>query len=579
MSNYASLKATINANVKTNGNQEITGAIMNSVLNAMVDALGAGYQYVGVATPSTNPGTPDAKVFYIATTTGTYTNFGGLQVADGEVAILKYDSSWHKDVTGIASADKLSQLGQEVESLDDELNGGTHSFTLELTTLANYGKVTLDTPLTAGMVITGFSVDPASNHLWLGVKSAQLNLETLTFPYTLTQDYPAVFCGSAAGTAVITGNDGSGLPDTSGLVGDVGKLNDTVPGVVSDVELLQKQVEGDKRIDTVLVNVSGYTAFLFDSVLPAGSVVTEITNPTGYFLKMNGSYATPLLENLTLPYTTPEDYKGIFARGTNTVKIKSGNYDGIITTGLRRCIYVKTSDTDIQVLTKMITAFEFGNTDVFFETGTYTLDSVYQYMESTLGWTTRRGLPIGNGCRYFFNGSTLISKEQGSSFDMRSVLDNHASASNLEIHDVTLVLEGSYGIYCIHDETDGNTTPYIHYYENVTMYNEGTRCFGCGVGFNSTIKFERCYFMNWQAMTAHGPINNPNNDPVTLNISANACYSVSRIIQLGEGHFDHDRDNIELRLTNSKMQYHLDNTTTGYAKDVIEFNNVYTEGS
>ena len=80
-------------------------------------------------------------------------------------------------------------------------------------------------------------------------------------------------------------------------------------------------------------------------------------------------------------------------------------------------------------------------------------------------------------------------------------------------------------------------------------------------------------------MTAHGPINNPNNDPVTLNISANACYSVSRIIQLGEGHFDHDRDNIELRLTNSKMQYHLDNTTTGYAKDVIEFNNVYTEGS
>ena len=41
MGNYNSLKATINANVKTNGNQEITGAVMNSVLNAMVDSLGA----------------------------------------------------------------------------------------------------------------------------------------------------------------------------------------------------------------------------------------------------------------------------------------------------------------------------------------------------------------------------------------------------------------------------------------------------------------------------------------------------------------------------------------------------------
>ena len=117
MSNYNSLKATINANVKTNGNQEITGSIMNSVLNAMVTTLGAGYQYMGVAIPSTNPGTPDAKVCYVAATPGTYTNFKNssnvaLQVADGEVAILKYNGSWAKDVTGAATKAQLDQLGQ-----------------------------------------------------------------------------------------------------------------------------------------------------------------------------------------------------------------------------------------------------------------------------------------------------------------------------------------------------------------------------------------------------------------------------------------------------------------------------------
>lgn len=117
MSNYNSLKATINANIKTNGNEEITGSVLNSVLNAMVNTLGAGYQYAGVATPDTNPGTPDTNVFYIAATAGTYTNMGGLVVSDGEVAILKYNGTWTKDVTGVVTAEKVSQLQQEVTNL------------------------------------------------------------------------------------------------------------------------------------------------------------------------------------------------------------------------------------------------------------------------------------------------------------------------------------------------------------------------------------------------------------------------------------------------------------------------------
>lgn len=99
MSQYNSLRATIDANIKTNGNEEITGSVLNSVLNAMVTTLGAGYQYMGKATPS-DPGsaqTPDYKCFYLATDPGTYTYLGGLVVNAGEVAILKYDSSWHKD--------------------------------------------------------------------------------------------------------------------------------------------------------------------------------------------------------------------------------------------------------------------------------------------------------------------------------------------------------------------------------------------------------------------------------------------------------------------------------------------------
>ena len=116
MSNYNNLKTTIDANIKQNGNQEITGPILNSVLNQMVNILGTGYQFAGVATldPATDPGTPDAKVFYIANGKGTYTNFGGLEVTEDEVVVLYWDTAWHKVATGIASQAKLSELESKV---------------------------------------------------------------------------------------------------------------------------------------------------------------------------------------------------------------------------------------------------------------------------------------------------------------------------------------------------------------------------------------------------------------------------------------------------------------------------------
>ena len=113
MANYQLLKADIDAKVYQNGKQEITGENLNSVLNAMVTTLGAEYQFAGVATKDTNPGTPDAKVFYIANGKGTYTNFGGINVTEDDVVVLYWDTAWHKEATGIASQTKLTELGQE----------------------------------------------------------------------------------------------------------------------------------------------------------------------------------------------------------------------------------------------------------------------------------------------------------------------------------------------------------------------------------------------------------------------------------------------------------------------------------
>lgn len=123
MANYATLKAAIEAVIYENYDNEITGQDLQNTLIAMVNSLGVGYQFVDIATPTTNPGTPDQNVFYIASTPGTYSNFGSIVLAENEVAILAYNGTWTKKTTGAASAAQVSQLAQEVtENADNIVN-------------------------------------------------------------------------------------------------------------------------------------------------------------------------------------------------------------------------------------------------------------------------------------------------------------------------------------------------------------------------------------------------------------------------------------------------------------------------
>lgn len=110
MANWSDLKASVAEVIKTNGNQEITGAVLQNALNNIISNVGENASFAGVATPSTNPGTPDGNVFYIASESGTYSNFGGI-VNNGECLILKKnEDSWVSIETDIITNKKLSNL-------------------------------------------------------------------------------------------------------------------------------------------------------------------------------------------------------------------------------------------------------------------------------------------------------------------------------------------------------------------------------------------------------------------------------------------------------------------------------------
>lgn len=85
MGNYEELKTAVAAVIKQNGNEEITGQIMQNTLLSMISNIGANSTFAGVATPKTAPGTPDQNVFYLAGTPGVYANFGGYELKQGIV--------------------------------------------------------------------------------------------------------------------------------------------------------------------------------------------------------------------------------------------------------------------------------------------------------------------------------------------------------------------------------------------------------------------------------------------------------------------------------------------------------------
>lgn len=122
MGNYENLKQSITEVIRTNGNQEITGAVLQSTLLTIISTVGANATFAGMATPTTNPGTPDGPVFYLASEGGTYTNFNAIELQDG-LSALMWNGSWSsQQIFGVddvptAGSDNLVKSGGVQEEL------------------------------------------------------------------------------------------------------------------------------------------------------------------------------------------------------------------------------------------------------------------------------------------------------------------------------------------------------------------------------------------------------------------------------------------------------------------------------
>lgn len=153
MANYSNLKNIIDQVVRTNGQGDITGANLNHTLQQMVTDLGANYQYAGVAVPSTNPGSPDQNVFYIATLAGKYSYFNSIVLPKG-ITVLRWNGSWSSTTlytvdTGLTpESEALVQSGTVFEKF--KFDGGPWAVSAHFPSSGpnNDGKFTLEYILT-----------------------------------------------------------------------------------------------------------------------------------------------------------------------------------------------------------------------------------------------------------------------------------------------------------------------------------------------------------------------------------------------------------------------------------------------
>jgi hypothetical protein len=110
MGNYEQLKQAVSDVIKTNGNQEITGEIMQNTLLSIISTVGNDATFAGIAIPETNPGMPDQNVFYIASQPGNYSNFGSIKLVDQVLILTNKNGYWVKFDAGITKAAKVSEL-------------------------------------------------------------------------------------------------------------------------------------------------------------------------------------------------------------------------------------------------------------------------------------------------------------------------------------------------------------------------------------------------------------------------------------------------------------------------------------
>ena len=293
MAQYNAIKAAVNAYIKANGRKEITGQILNSVLNATIDSLGRFFQFAGEARPDTDPGTPDQNVTYLAGVPGTYTNFGGLVVDQEEIALLMWDGEWHKHTMLIGIREVTASVDNQVGTPSVDVNYANGVLDLEFHNLkgqqgnqgdaAGFGSVSADISGdvgTPGVSVEASGTNTAKNFVFHftnlrgdpGVESVNVSVDGNTgVPYATASLSGGVLTLAFHNMKGQKGDTGSSVSYPFTLVNDTETDDATQALSAAMGKYLQDQVtQLEAKVNNLVVSVVEDGYFLVDNDLNIG---------------------------------------------------------------------------------------------------------------------------------------------------------------------------------------------------------------------------------------------------------------------------------------------------------------------
>lgn len=466
---------------------------------------------------------------------------------------------------------ELAELSAEVDGIDAQINGVQPKVTTESLpphTGSAYENQYFSAIIPKGSIIT--SVTGCTNTVYLMKTTSGNtlgdNIYTASLPLTL--DYDAYGIKAFAADAVtITYREP--IEPTKGLVGEIKEIEDGVNGVINGKPY---------RLIAAEAKANAYAEIKFDEPIEIGSEIISVGfTPYGYVIYLTDEKGNMDTTNTlatiqsSLPFKTTKKYRGYATNFNGYFALGINGELGISNT--RKSVFIKADMGEIEIYQQMMFAFWEKNVDVHFEQSTYTFtETMFSYARNYLAKEVTIGLPIGNGCRYYFNGSTLKIEANGEYTKVASVLDANKSASNYELHDAILVNNG--GKYCVHDETYGLKGRYQHKYDNIRFVNNGgTMGLGLGTGYDGEYVFESCIFEPGQIIF-HAPTNNADSSKVAIGIQLRNCVFKDTFFNIGTEYFNAERDDLSLFMVGCQMVGDIPSSTRAYFKEIIEYNNV-----
>jgi hypothetical protein len=525
----------------------LQGKLMNQKIQNLVNA---GYSYVGVAFPVTNPGVPSLKVYYLAGP-GTYPNFGNATVPDGKLGILKYNSGWSLDTISVGKdydgyfgivygsdlteSETTSQYIDENGNLIDNSVYGTDYIVKRYDVTG--GKSYYISGLEAGNSGTcGWATYNGATKVSYGATNISANTTVTRIPddatilYVCQPNYGNLPVLSVKETTSIIDTLDARLDGIEKVVGTGGIINTSNIDIanyalVADIYTNKIWDNSGLLVEDPLSERNATSMVMIDKtkdIIPGTNGYADVV-----FFDANKNYISKVQSYLWEPiaatsipayavYMAFNYYRGNEAAEDGMFYVSTRPINTRLTwklyptinkeKGTRPKIQIYLSDSQETIFKKMVSAIYTEDCDVYFEKGVYSFDSIFYLLQSKYGWVDAFELPVGGNCHYYFNNSTLIggygSETPSSGLVVEtnsSILGTHRlDGMTFELHDGELVADGL--VYCVHDEASGGAESYVHKYENMIMrYEMGTytqqslsKCIGGGTGLAGEVVIDGC---------------------------------------------------------------------------------------